>query len=76
MNTDDIVCVREEGYFDLVKYIDEDYPGIDIEFIPNKMYNGTYPRVLFEFPKSGKLRVCIWGDRNEEDYSHCFEFDV
>ena len=76
MNTDEVIHVREDGYFDLVKYIDHDYPGIDVEFVPIKSFSGTYPRVLFEFPATGKLRVLIWGDKEKEDYTHCFEFDI
>ena len=57
---------------------DPEYPGVDIEFIANND-NGTNlsrPRVLFELPKDGKLRVLVWADKDSEDYTHEIEFDI
>ena len=57
---------------------DPEYPGIDIEFISSND-NGSdlsRPRVLFERPKDGKLRVLIWADKDNEDYTHKVEFDI
>lgn len=50
---------------------DSDYPGIDVEYIPNcdkpcGMFN---PRVLVEFPKDDQLRALIWDDPKSEDYT-------
>ena len=50
---------------------DPDYPGIDLEFVPNN-YTGetlSIPRVLFEKPADGKLRALIWDDADNEDYT-------
>lgn len=60
------------------KIEDENYPGIDIEFVPDE--DGlddplTRPRVLFERPKNGKLAAMIWGDRTSEDYSDKIVFN-
>lgn len=50
---------------------DEDYPGIDIEYVPDK-YNSeslSRPRVLVEWPHDGVLRALIWNNPNDEDYT-------
>lgn len=52
--------------------LDENYPGINIEYIANDD-NGedlSYPRVLVENPECGKeIRCLIWNDPQEEDYT-------
>ena len=54
---------------------DEDYPGIDIEFIPKHEVFTTRPRVLIEAPidketqKQENVRVLVWGKAYSEDYS-------
>lgn len=57
------------------------YPGVDIEFdIESNNDEITRPRVLIEAPvdaetgKSENLRVAIWADEKNEDYSHCIRF--
>ncbi len=67
------------GYLDIRTSIDPDYPGLDIEFIPDNedMENDpkTRPRVLIERPAgTDKLRCLVWGDPKSEDYSECIEF--
>ena len=51
--------------------IDPNYPGIDIEFIPDKNGNPealSLPRILFEKSvEDEKLRAIIWGDEMQED---------
>ena len=72
-------AVPEKGYFDINESPEqEDYPGIDIEFVPNGELKKTasLPRVVFEFPKDGKLRLLIWDDPDNEDFSHKIEFDI
>lgn len=57
---------------------DENYPGVDIEFVPDG-YEGEYinPRILFEFDKESEtLRALIWADKNYEDYTHEIVFDM
>lgn len=55
------------------------YPGIDVEFIPDKAEDAvTYPRVVFEeADQTGdkgtrvgcELRALIWNDPQQEDYT-------
>ena len=57
---------------------DPDYPGIDIEFIPdesNTVWKDvvSYPRVLMEKPRGGKLRMLLWTDCEDEEYTRNFE---
>jgi hypothetical protein len=50
---------------------DENYPGIDIEFVADddKGEQLSRPRILFEKPVDGELRVLVWEDPNNEDYT-------
>lgn len=50
---------------------DADYPGIDIEFIPDERTdNVCNPRVLVEkLRDSNILRALIWADPDKEDYT-------
>lgn len=67
-----------KGYLDVCPSCDTDYPGVDIEFIPdpdNETENAvSRPRVLFERDDAGTLRALIWANPNSEDYTHCIEF--
>ncbi len=55
---------------------DPDYPGIDVEFIPDNDsgFGVSTPRVLFEKPKGEQLRALIWADKDQEDYTNKVEF--
>ena len=55
---------------------DPDYPGIDVEFIPDNEsgFSVSTPRVLFEKPKGEQLRALIWADKDQEDYTNKVEF--
>lgn len=67
----------KDGYIKASASCDPDYPGIDIEFVPNN-YNGetlSIPRVLFEKPVDDKLRALIWDDADDEDYTKEIIFD-
>lgn len=68
----------EGGTLIAERSLDSDYPGIDIEFIPdgNTETPSTYPRVVVEKPKDGKLRCLVWGNKDSEDYSNKIEFDI
>ena len=60
------------GVLDIDIGFDADYPGVDIEVIPEDETDDnplTRPRVLVEKPKDGKLRALIWDDPNSEDYT-------
>lgn len=66
------------GFLRATACIDPDYPGIDIEFIPDKTGNPealSLPRVLFEkSAEDGKLRAIVWGDEMQEDPTLKVEF--
>ncbi len=63
----------QEGFFmiDSITHTEyPEYPGVDIEFISESPGNWTSrPRILFEKPEGEDLRVLIWADVNEEDYT-------
>ena len=56
---------------------DSDYPGIDVEFVADndKGEDLSRPRVLFEKPKDGELRVLVWNDKDNEDYTEEITFN-
>ena len=59
--------------------IDPDYPGMDIEFIPDEKGGNvnavSLPRVLIEKPvENGKLRAIVWSDELKEDPTLKVEF--
>ena len=59
--------------------IDPDYPGMDIEFIPDEKGGNvnavSLSRVLIEKPvENGKLRAIVWGDELKEDPTLKIEF--
>ena len=59
------------GYIRANISVDPDYPGIDIEFVPDE-YNGeilSLPRILFEKPLGEKLRALVWENKDDEDYT-------
>ncbi len=59
---------------------DPDYPGVDIEFVPNSDVLTTRARILIEAPidseteKQQNLRALIWGNAYSEDYSESVDF--
>jgi len=61
----------EGGYIVATVSYDENYPGIDIEFVADndKGEQASRPRVLFEKPIDGELRALIWEDPDDEDYT-------
>lgn len=58
-----------DGYLRVDVSQDENYPGLDIEYI-GKSNDKTNPRVLIEAPKDDKtnIRALIWNNPEEEDY--------
>ena len=77
-NIDEIIVETKDGFLWATDSGDINYPGIDIEFVSN-IENGnalSRPRVLFEYPTDGKLRVLIWNDKNSEDYTKEIVFDI
>lgn len=72
------VDVKGKGYFEIMTGCDPNYPGVDVEFISNNDNNenkASRPRVVFEYPKDGGLRMLIWANRDSEDYTDIIEFD-
>ena len=66
------------GYLWATNSGDIDYPGIDIEFVANNEDENivSRPRILFEYSTDGKLRVLIWDDKDNEDYTREIVFDI
>lgn len=63
----------------IVATISEDpqYPGIDVEFIPDHDDGSivSNPRILMEKPQNEELRAVIWGNQNSEDFSNKIIFN-
>ena len=71
----EIVKVREQGRFEIIKCLDNDYPGVDVEFIPTTgREEQTLPRLVFEWPEGDALKVLIWGNPENEDPSETVVF--
>ena len=68
----------KHGYFVANQSEDISYPGIDIEFISeNESWKDlSRPRVLFEITPYGELRVLIWNNRDNEDYTEEVIFET
>lgn len=66
----------ENGIITVDKSLDPDYPGLDIEYVPDNCdpNNLSNPRVLMEQPENKNLRVLVWADPKSEDYSDSFDF--
>lgn len=77
-DTQKIIVKIQGGHLVATKSQDPDYPGIDVEFVPDSD-NGGYasrPRVLFEKPvEDGELRALVWDDKNSEDYTNEIIFE-
>ena len=77
-DTQKIIVKIQGGHLVATKSQDSDYPGIDVEFVPDSD-NGEYasrPRVLFEKPvEDGELRALVWDDKNSEDYTNEIIFE-
>lgn len=63
------------GNLDVRVSSDDNYPGVDIEFVSYDDTGATpsRPRVVVEYPKDDNLRVLIWNNPEDEDYTHCIE---
>jgi hypothetical protein len=68
----------KDGHLHAMGFQNNEYPGIDIEFVADhdNGENLSKPRILFEYPSDGKLRVLIWDDKDNEDYTREIEFDI
>ena len=64
------------GYIRATVSGDPFYPGIDVEFVSDEdIGEEIRPRALFEYPHDGELRVLVWTDKDNEDYTHEITFD-
>lgn len=75
---DEIRVKVKGGYLRANPSDDPDYPGIDVEFVPDN-YDGTFtiPRVLFEQPKDRtdiQCRALVWENKDDEDYTSEIEW--
>lgn len=77
-DTQKIIVKIQGGHLVATESQDTDYPGIDVEFVPDSD-NGEHasrPRVLFEKPvEDGELRALVWDDKNSEDYTNEITFE-
>lgn len=76
---DTTIEVRDKGKFEVVQNRDEEYPGVDVEFVPRELAgqaHGTLPRIVFEYPENGELKLHIWGNPDSEDPSKTIIFDL
>lgn len=67
----------EGGYLYATISGDTDYPGICVEFVADGD-NGealSRPTVLIEKPVDDELRVLVWSDENDEDYTTEIKFN-
>lgn len=65
-----LIIEAEGGYFEVIKSLDSDYPGVDIEFFSDNEDESelSRPRILFEKPKNGSLRALVWNNSSKEDF--------
>lgn len=56
---------------------DTDYPGICVEFVADNESDDSLsrPTVLIEKPTGDELRVLVWSNDDEEDYTTEIKFN-
>ena len=65
------------GEWDIDINLDPNYPGVDIEYIPdNCERNKTFPRVIIEEQSENvdSFRVLLWSNSESEDYEEEISF--
>lgn len=77
---DEIRVYVKGGYIRANRSDNDDYPGIEVEFVPEN-YDGSFtpPRVLFEQPKDREdiqCRALFWEDKNNEDFTKEIEWEI
>ena len=65
------------GYLNATISGDIDYPGICVEFIADNENDNimSRPTVLIEKPVDDDLRVLVWEDNQDEDYTTEIKFN-
>lgn len=77
-NSDKIEIKVKDGYLKATTSEDPNFPGIDIEYIPEEIdeLSISDPRILIEKPvDSNELRALIWNDSQDEDYTDKIVFN-
>ena len=64
------------GYLCATASGDVNYPGICVEFVADddKGESASRPTVLIEKPVDDELRVLVWSDEDDEDYTTKIKF--
>lgn len=67
----------EGGYLYATISGDVDYPGICVEFVADDESDDALsrPTVLIEKPVDDELRVLVWSDEDDEDYTTEIKFN-
>ena len=67
----------EGGYLHATESGDVNYPGICVEFVADNERDDVLsrPTVLVEKPDGDELRVLIWADEDDEDYTTEVKFN-
>jgi hypothetical protein len=73
-------CLRVKvngGYLYATISGDTDYPGICVEFVADNDTGESLsrPTVLMEKPVDDELRVLVWSDEEDEDYTTEIKFN-
>ena len=65
------------GYLQATESGDANYPGICVEFVADNERDDTLsrPTVLVEKTDGDDLRVLVWSDENNEDYTTEIKFN-
>lgn len=65
------------GYLYATISADPDYPGICVEFVADDECEESLsrPTVLMEKPVDDELRVLVWSDEDDEDYTTEIKFN-
>lgn len=76
--TKEIKVKTKGGYLCATDSGDINYPGIDIEYVADQEDENikSRPRIVFEYPQEGRLRVLIWEDKDSEDYTREIIFSI
>lgn len=76
-NEDSLKVKVDGGYLYATISGDVDYPGVCVEFVADEDQGEkpSRPTVLIEKPVGEDLRVLVWADEDNEDYTTEIVFD-
>lgn len=74
---DSLTVKVDGGYLYATISGDIDYPGICVEFVADNENDNilSRPTVLMEKPVDDDLRVLVWSDEEDEDYTTEIKFN-